>query len=175
MKIRLFKILTITALFLTTAAFSQADQQEPLSGIDNTEQYKSLDLVNMDKDLSIFANLLTLSGLNASMAMADQNHTLFVPSNEAFADMTIENFAELTNPKNRTDLVAFVKRHYISTKINSSELNGRKVITQGDDIVIPVSKVGYKSAVGGATIAVADIETSNGVIHVLDDIISITR
>jgi uncharacterized surface protein with fasciclin (FAS1) repeats len=129
----------------------------------------------MDKDLSIFANLLNLSGLSASLAMTDQAHTLFVPSNAAFVDMTIENFAELTNPKSRTNLIEFVKRYFISSKIHSRELTELKVITLTDGKTIPVSKSGYNTSVGGATIAVADIETSNGIIHVLNDVINVTK
>jgi uncharacterized surface protein with fasciclin (FAS1) repeats len=60
----------------------------------------------MDKDLSTFANLLTLSGLNISLALTTEPHTLLVPTNEAFSKC-LKRFVELTNQKNKAELVLY--------------------------------------------------------------------
>jgi len=87
-----------------------------LSGIDNTEQYSTLDIIFMDKDLSKFSNFLTLSGMDTQLAFLDGSITLLAPKNEAFEDMTMEKFAELTNPNNRAKLRTFVNRHFLAVK-----------------------------------------------------------
>jgi hypothetical protein len=53
-----------------------------LNGVDNTSEYKTIELINMDKDLSTLQMLLTL-GLNISLALTTEPHTLLV-TNEAF-------------------------------------------------------------------------------------------
>jgi hypothetical protein len=63
MKTNFFKIITIVTTFISVQAFAQVDGPI-LNGVDNTSEYKTIELINMDKDLSVFANLLTLSGLN---------------------------------------------------------------------------------------------------------------
>jgi uncharacterized surface protein with fasciclin (FAS1) repeats len=62
------------------------------------------------------ANLLTL-GLNISLALTTEPHTLLVPTNEAFSKMSIKRFVELTNPKNKAELVLFMNDHFLSKKI----------------------------------------------------------
>lgn len=89
---------------------------DPLSGIQETSKFKSADLIYMDKDLSIFSNLVTLSSLTTSLALIDQTHILFVPCNDAFTSMTIEDFAKLTDSTNRMNLIKFVNEHFITTK-----------------------------------------------------------
>jgi uncharacterized surface protein with fasciclin (FAS1) repeats len=79
MKTNFFTIITIV-IYVQFKRFAQVDGPI-LNGVDNTSEYKTIELINMDKDLSTFANLLTLSGLNISLA----NYTLLVPTNEAFS------------------------------------------------------------------------------------------
>jgi hypothetical protein len=90
-----FLKLSLSAVFIfSSSVFAQVDGPI-LNGVDNTSEYKTIELINMDKDLSVFANLLTLSG--HSLALTTEPHTLLVPTNEAFSKMSIKRFAELTN------------------------------------------------------------------------------
>ncbi|MBR9846199.1 MAG: fasciclin domain-containing protein [Algicola sp.] len=176
MKTQLFKHLTISlALFFSVVSFGQSKMQKTLGAIDNTDQYKTIELVFMDKDLSIFANLITLSGLDTSLAFTDSEHTLFVPTNDAFTNMSIEEFAELTDPKNRSKLVTFVKNHFYSKKFNSYNLKNNDIIDLNDDKKIKLYSDANTIGIGGATVSESDIETANGIIHILDETIMITK
>ena len=89
MKTNFFKIITIVATFIfSSSVFAQLDGPF-LNGVDKTSAYKTIELINMDKDLSTFANLLTLSGLDLSLALTTEPHTLLVPTNKAFSKMSI--------------------------------------------------------------------------------------
>jgi len=68
---------TIILIVSSSMAFSQNDKV--LSGIDNTEKYNTIDVIYMDKDLSIFANLLTLTGMNTQLAFTDNSLTVLAP------------------------------------------------------------------------------------------------
>lgn len=175
MRKKILKTLTLAMalLFVTTTGFSQSDMSEPLSGVKNTKAYSTLDLIHMDKDLSIFANLLTLTGIDTSLEMIEGWHTIFVPTNDAFADMSVEKFAELTDPKNRTSLVQFVNRHLMNSKMESSRLADNNSIDLNGTKRIKIAHSGSRIVVGDATVLVADIMTSNGIIHVVNDYIEV--
>jgi len=161
-------------MLINTLGFSQ-DSMAPLSGVDDTKEYKTIDLIYMDKDLSIFANLLTLSGLDTSLAMTEKEHTLFVPTNEAFKYMSIKRFAELTNPKNRAMLVKFVNNHFTASKIQSYQLTEFKILDLDNNNRIQISEYGNSVFIGGAKVIASDIETANGLVHVVNDVVSVTK
>jgi hypothetical protein len=71
-----------------------------LNGVDNTSEYKTIELINMDKDLSTFANLLAFWA-QSFFGAYHRTHTLLVPTNEAFSKMSIKRFVELTNQRTR--------------------------------------------------------------------------
>lgn len=163
------------ALFFNIVIAYHLNAQNALSTIDNTEAYSSMDIIYMDKNLSVFANLLNLSGLSISLAFVDNDHTLFVPSNEAFADMSIEKFAELTNPNNRVMLTDFVTRHFVKSKLHSFDIKEADVLDLDNDKTIEIYNGPDTITVGGANIINADIDTKNGVMHILNNYISVNN
>jgi uncharacterized surface protein with fasciclin (FAS1) repeats len=175
MKTNFFKTITIVvALLFSSSLFAQVDGPI-LNGVDNTSEYKSIELINMDRDISTFANLLTLSGLNLSLALTTGPHTLLVPTNEAFSKMSIKRFVELTNPKNKTELIKFMNDHFIDKKITSYEFKHADVISTGNNTKIEIYKDYYYLSFGGARVLQADIKSKNGLIFIVDDFISPAR
>jgi uncharacterized surface protein with fasciclin (FAS1) repeats len=130
----------------------------------------------MDRNLSTFTNLVFISGLAPSMLMTD-DHTVFIPTNEAFKEMSIDNFLHLTNPKNRGDLIRFIKYHFLPNKVMKFDLKDSQIIsTQGDEeITVSVDEPFGIAYIGAAKIIKSDIEASNGVIHVVNNVIRPTR
>lgn len=100
--------------------------------------------------------------------------TVFAPTNEAFnalPDGTLEN---LLKPENKAELATILTRHaapgsYDIDGLKREALKGRKLyMATGDYLDIVVE--GDVIKVGGATI-VGTIPTSNGVIHVVNQVI----
>ncbi|MFT5252222.1 MAG: putative surface protein with fasciclin (FAS1) repeats [Flavobacteriales bacterium] len=175
MKTNFFKIITIVTTFMfSSSVFAQVDGPI-LSGVDNTSEYKTIELINMDKDLSTFANLLTLSGLSVSLALTTEPHTLLVPTNEAFSKMSIKRFVELTNPKNKTELVLFMNDHFLSKKYTSYEFKHADIISNGNNTRINIYKDDYYLSFGGAKVIQADIKSKNGMIFIVDGFIEPSR
>ena len=175
MKTNFFKIITIVATFIfSSSVFAQLDGPF-LNGVDKTSAYKTIELINMDKDLSTFANLLTLSGLNISLALTTEPHTLLVPTNEAFSKMSIKRFVELTNPKNKSELVKFMNDHFLSKKYTSYEFKNADIISNGNNTKINIYKDDYYLSFGGAKVIQADIKSKNGMIFVIDGFIEPSR
>ena len=175
MKTNFFKTITIVTTFIfSSSVFAQVDGPI-LNVVDNTSEYKTIELINMDKDLSTFANLLTLSGLNMSLALTTEPHTLLIPTNNAFTKMSIKRFAELTNPKNRAGLTKFMSDHFLSKKYTSREFKNADVISTGNNTKIQIYQDDYYLSFGGAKVIQADIKSKNGMIFIVDGFIEPSR
>lgn len=173
MNIRKLKNQSFAVLFLFLGFSVNAQNGENiLEFVENTEQYKTVELAHMDRQLSIFVNLVHLSGLATSLEFTEE-HTVFIPTNEAFGEMSIERFAELTNPENRDELMDFVRNHVISEKVMTEEFEEMQVIDSASDeeIAVSVGANGTEVFVGGAEIIKGNIEASNGIIHIVDNVV----
>ncbi|MDT7827581.1 fasciclin domain-containing protein [Pricia sp. S334] len=170
-----FCLLTFGAILIGFTATAQSGNDgKVFEGIDNPESYSTLDLLHMDRQVSTFSDLVALANLEVSLTLADSPHTLFVPTNEAFADMTIEEFAELTDPKNRTKLINFVKRHYMPKKVMKRDFKDADIMDTEGEEEIRVSTTGNTVSIGGAQIVEPDIKTSDGVIQIMDNVLQPT-
>lgn len=163
--------LFIAMLCIGFTAHTQSSNDEILNNVKNLGDYTTFEVVSMDKDLSTFANFVALSGLAVSMQLAE-GHTLFVPTNAAFDEMTIERYTSLTDPKNKSELIQFVKNHVMPTKHSKSDFKNDQVITTPDNNEISVSKNTFDNVfISGSRIIKSDIEASNGVIHIVNGVI----
>ena len=97
--------------------------------------------------------------------------TVFAPTDEAFAALPEGTVENLLKPENKDQLVAILTYHVVPGKVMSSDIAGKKAevaSVQGGEISVDATD-GVK--VDGANVVSADIETSNGVIHVIDAVI----
>ncbi|MAZ16564.1 MAG: Nex18 symbiotically induced protein [Ahrensia sp.] len=95
--------------------------------------------------------------------------TVFAPTDDAFAALgsTVD---ELLKPENKDKLTAVLTYHVIPGKVMSSDLTDDAMVAtvQGSDVTIDLDN---GPMVNDANVTTADIETSNGVIHVIDKVI----
>ena len=99
--------------------------------------------------------------------------TVFAPTDEAFAKLPAGTVESLLKPENKDKLTSILTYHVVPGKVLSPEvvkLNGSSVKTvQGG--LAPIKVVGNTVMVGPARVVKTDIETSNGVIHVIDTVL----
>jgi uncharacterized surface protein with fasciclin (FAS1) repeats len=101
----------------------------------------------------------------------DGPFTVFAPTDDAFAALPEGTVESLLLPENKDQLVAILTYHVVPAKVMSSEIAGKntEVLTvQGDRLSVK-ARNGVK--VQGANVTAADIEASNGVIHVIDKVL----
>ncbi|MFK7855243.1 MAG: fasciclin domain-containing protein [Granulosicoccus sp.] len=97
--------------------------------------------------------------------------TVFAPSDDAFAALPEGTVEDLLKPENKEQLIAILTYHVVSGKVMAADVAGAETMAssvQGGELMIDGTE-GVK--VNGATVTQADIETSNGVIHVIDTVI----
>lgn len=103
----------------------------------------------------------------------DGPYTVFAPTDEAFDKLPKGTLEELLKPENKDKLKAILTYHVVSGKVMAADvvkLDGKKVKTaEGNEVEIKVD--GDTVMVGKAKVTKTDIETSNGVIHVIDTVL----
>ncbi|MES0880123.1 fasciclin domain-containing protein [Roseibium sp. SCP14] len=101
----------------------------------------------------------------------DGPFTVFAPTDEAFAKLPAGTVENLLKPENKDQLVAVLTYHVVPGKVMSSDIAGKKAevaSVQGSEISVDATN-GVK--VDDANVVTADVEASNGVIHVIDAVI----
>lgn len=96
--------------------------------------------------------------------------TVFAPTDDAFAALPEGTVEELLKPENREQLTAILTYHVVPGKVMSGDLSNNMMATtvQGSDVTIMTDS---GVMVQDAKVVTADVEASNGVIHVIDRVI----
>lgn len=101
----------------------------------------------------------------------DGPFTVFAPTDEAFAKLPDGTVEDLLKPENKDKLVAILTYHVVPGKIMSADIAGKTAMVEtveGDKLSVDATN-GVK--VDDAKVITADIEASNGVIHVIDSVV----
>ena len=97
--------------------------------------------------------------------------TVFAPTDAAFAALPAGTVENLLKPENKDQLIAVLTYHVIPGKVMSGDIAGKSLevkTVQGSMVDVNATD---GVMVDGATVVAADIEASNGVIHVIDQVI----
>jgi uncharacterized surface protein with fasciclin (FAS1) repeats len=96
--------------------------------------------------------------------------TVFAPTDEAFAALPEGTVESLLLPENKDQLVAILTYHVVPGKVMSTDLTDdmEAATVQGSSVTIDLDN---GVMVENANVTTADIEASNGVIHVIDTVI----
>lgn len=100
----------------------------------------------------------------------DGPFTVFAPTDAAFAALPEGTVEDLLKPENKETLAGILTYHVIAGKVMSTDLTDdmEAATVNGDTVMIDLDN---GVMVDGATVTAADIEATNGVIHVIDKVI----
>lgn len=112
---------------------------------------------------------LKAAGLDKTLASGG-SYTVFAPTDEAFAALPEGTLEELLKPENRNTLVRILTYHVVQGEKTSSALkSGQTNTLEGTPVEVKVSSDGI--TVNDAKVVQPDIQASNGVVHVIDQVI----
>ncbi|WP_372340480.1 fasciclin domain-containing protein [Parvularcula sp. IMCC14364] len=109
------------------------------------------------------------AGLEATLR-SEGPFTVFAPTDAAFAALPSGTVETLLKPENKDQLVSILTYHVVAGKVLSTDLqddmqaatvNGAKINIDLDNGV----------TINDADVVIADVKTSNGVIHVIDKVL----
>lgn len=129
-----------------------------------------VDTAAANENFSTLVAAVKAAGL-AETLKGDGRFTVFAPTNAAFAKLPAGTVENLLKPENKEQLVAVLTYHVLPGKVTAADIAGKKLspkTVQGSTVDIDATS-GVK--INGASVTTADIETSNGVIHVIDTVI----
>ncbi len=113
---------------------------------------------------------VTAAGLVDTLK-GDGPFTVFAPSDDAFAKLPAGAVDDLVMPKNKEKLTEILTHHVISGKVMAADVAGKMMhpaSVSGETLDIDGAN---GVTVSGASVTSADIECTNGVIHVIDTVI----
>jgi len=97
--------------------------------------------------------------------------TVFAPTDEAFANLPAGTLENLLKPENKAQLRSILTYHVVAGKVTSREVVKLSSAKTVEGRSIAIKTMGGGVMVNNAQVTTADIETSNGVIHVIDTVI----
>ncbi|MGB3776089.1 MAG: fasciclin domain-containing protein [Leeuwenhoekiella sp.] len=119
----------------------------------------------------------------AETLQGDGPFTVFAPTNDAFDKLPSGTVETLLKPENKTKLQDILKYHVVAGKMNAADVvaaindgNGKAELTTVNGAMITAmldgDKVMIKDAEGNtSTVTMADVNQSNGVVHVIDTVL----
>jgi uncharacterized surface protein with fasciclin (FAS1) repeats len=119
-------------------------------------------------------DLVDLAGLTDTLKSAGPNKggfTVFAPNDDAFAKLPEATVAALTSPEGMEDLTSILTYHVVPGRVMADQLTegGTATTVQGTDVTFSLVN-GAK--VDNSNIIATDILASNGIIHVIDTVLT---
>lgn len=158
----------------TDTATSQTQQVE-----ETQPQEESADIVAVAVETPILSTLV--SAVQAAELVetlqSEGPFTVFAPTNDAFAALPEGTLDTILLPENQDQLASILTYHVVEGRVPlSSDLSdGQEVTTvQGDTLTISIrdGSVYIVDAQGGeALVQQADVEASNGVVHIIGSVL----
>ncbi|GAB3201967.1 hypothetical protein GCM10027293_26220 [Pontibacter aydingkolensis] len=121
-------------------------------------------------DLTSFASALR----NAEMVRALNGtgpYTVFAPNNQSFEDLPNGTVKDLMEDKNKQHLVDLLNNHIVAGKLKSENLQEGSMLKTIGGKQLKVTKRGEEIMINGAKVTLANKESGNGVIHVINKVL----
>lgn len=154
-----------------TATDQMATDTMAAAGME-TSSMNIIDAASNRSDISTFMSLIEAAGLSAALK-GQGEFTMFAPTNEAFEQLPAGQLEYLKKPENKTELIKVLQPHFFGAKVTTAQLqnNQRIQIAENDYIDVTVGTGANAINIGGANVIEPNIETSNGVIHIVDKVL----
>lgn len=190
--LRTLTLLALTCVFFTScgekkkenAETTVENSKEALAEVIEVEEIAPniVEVAASNDNFSTLVAAVTAAELVATLS-SEGPFTVFAPTNDAFAKLPEGTVETLLKAENKGTLTGILTYHVVSGKFEAAAVidainsnNGKFTVTtvQGNTIDLSLSdgKVILTDAKGGtATVVIADVAASNGVIHAIDTVV----
>jgi uncharacterized surface protein with fasciclin (FAS1) repeats len=183
MKVSSLSLALAGALLTVSGGAMAQSAQNPMVG--GAAMYPTKDIVDNavnSKDHTTLVAAVKAAGLVDTLK-GPGPFTVFAPTNDAFAKLPAGTVDTLLKPENKAALAGILTYHVVPGKLSAADLiaqakasGGKATLTtvQGEPLTAWVdgSSVYLQDAKGGKSkVMIADVNQSNGVIHVIDTVL----
>ena len=129
-----------------------------------------VDIAAGDERFTTLVAALKAAGLVETLA-GEGPFTVFAPTNDAFAKLPAGTVENLLKPENKAQLTAVLTYHVVAGEVFAKDLAGKTTDakTVNGATVKADGTNGVK--INDATVIAADVDASNGLIHVIDTVL----
>lgn len=151
-----------------------AGQSQPLAGGPSgaTQPSNIVQIASRNGSFTTLTRALKAAGLVDTLS-GQGPFTVFAPTDDAFAALEKQapgTLETLLKPENKAKLVKILTYHVVPGSVKSTQLKAGNVQTvEGSAVMVNLN--GGKVMVNQANVISADLQASNGVIHVIDKVI----
>jgi uncharacterized surface protein with fasciclin (FAS1) repeats len=172
-KVKLVALALVASIAFTACGSDSANTEETETeeSVVETETVEATDIVAVAVATEGFSTLvaaLTAAGLVETL-QGEGPFTVFAPNDAAFAALPEGLLEKLLLPENIAVLTSILTYHVVGAKVLSAE------VVAGDAASVEGSNLALATDMGvmvnDATVIQADVEASNGVIHVIDKVL----
>ena len=176
--IRLLAVATV----LTTGAFAAHAENPKVGGAAMFEDKNIVENAMNSKDHTTLVAAVKAAGLVETLQGAGP-FTVFAPTNAAFEALPAGTVETLLKPENKEQLTKVLTCHVVAADAMASAISKMIADDKGEHDVTTVGgcvlkakeamgKITLTDETGGvATVTIADVKQSNGVIHVIDKVL----
>jgi uncharacterized surface protein with fasciclin (FAS1) repeats len=172
-------------LMLTCAGGAAYAQMEKTVMVGGAAMYPSKTIVANavnSKDHTTLVAAVKAAGLVDTLNSAGP-FTVFAPTDAAFAKLPAGTVDTLVKPENKATLTQVLTYHVVPGRMSAADLtakaraSGGKTMlktVQGEDLTVQVANDGvwvWDAKGGKSKVTIADVNQSNGVIHVVDTVL----
>merc|ERR1712156_129240 len=124
--------------------------------------------------LSTLLAAVKAAGLAETLS-GEGDFTVFAPTNDAFAKLPADTIPTLLKPENKDVLAGILLRHVLPNRIEAAQIPAGSTNVKtvgGEEITVTAGEAGVSitSSAGTANVIATDIQTSNGVVHLVDTV-----
>lgn len=171
-------VLIIGGIFVFT---SSSDEEDEVANVDSSqvadqsesqaqEQATIVELAQATPELSTLVTTVVAADLVDTLN-SDGPFTVFAPTDSAFAALPDGTLDDLLKPENVDQLTEILTYHVVAGEAFSTDLtDGQKIETvQGEELTVSIKD--GKVMINNAEVLTADVDASNGVVHVIDTVL----
>ncbi|ESU23382.1 fasciclin domain-containing protein [Flavobacterium enshiense DK69] len=150
---------------------STATESVGQSGVkDETSAPNIVQTAAGSKDFTTLVTAVKAAGLVDALSNAGP-FTVFAPTNAAFDKLPKGTVEDLLKPENKDKLKSILEYHTYVGSLKTDYMSDGQSFEMVSGGKVNITKQGDKTLVNGSEIT-ASIETSNGIIHVIGDVLS---
>ncbi|MEL6182570.1 MAG: fasciclin domain-containing protein [Myxococcota bacterium] len=175
MRNTLMLCIVLTAFAAGACGGAQMPETPSVPSADDMKAMVKLDIIDTavaDGNFKTLASALGTAGLIETLK-GDGPFTVFAPNDDAFKKLPPDTLKALTtNPAKLADLQAILKFHVIpGRKVMAADITSGMTAKTVEERKLAFTIDGEKVMVNKAQVIKADIECTNGVIHVIDSVL----
>ncbi|HEY0179174.1 MAG TPA: fasciclin domain-containing protein [Dokdonella sp.] len=124
--------------------------------------------------LNTFSKALAAAGLTETLKGSGP-FTVFAPTDAAFARLPAGKVDGWMKPENKAELISVLKYHVTPGKVSGSDVGKLGDTKTSGGQIAKITTAGDRVKIDDANVTTADILSSNGVIHLIDEVLTPSR